>query len=189
MLRFWAFLNPKVTFLSEDFGVKKRPSIYFLAHIRNKYLDAIDGKYKDFDIVMIVDMDMFRGWDKRGIYDTFAKIDQWQAVCANGIFSKEGHMYDAFSFRNDEFPNGPHSPYWSERVPKMQKIYPVNTDFVPVRSCFNGLAFYKRAFIEGCRYASDRGDCEHIPFHDCIHQKNNGNMFMNPSMIIRYPWA
>ena len=155
--------------------------------MRTKYLDKIDGQFSDFDMVMIVDMDFTLGWDMRGIYDTFSKIDNWQAICANGIFTQEGNLWDAFAFRNNEFPEGLEAQnYWDKIVPKVQKIYPVNTKLISVDSCFGGLAFYKRAYLKGCRYDSINGDCEHVAFHKCIKNKNGGKMFMNPSMILRY---
>jgi hypothetical protein len=188
MLKFWSWLNNKVEIITQDFNLRKRPSIKFLADIRNKYLDNIEGKYTDYDMIMILDMDMQKGWDIRGVYDTFSKITRWQAICANGLDTEAGNkMADAFAFRNDEFPYGPEvKDYWTKIIPKVQKIYQVNTPLILVKSCFNGLAFYKRKFIEGCRYDSINEDCEHIAFNECIKDKNGGKMYFNPSMVIRY---
>jgi len=188
MLRLWSWFNNKVEILSQDFNIQKRLSIKFLAYIRNKYLDQIEGKYPDYDILMILDMDMYRGWDVRGIYDTFSQFNNWQAICANGLDPETGKkMYDSFAFRSDEFPHGMEvEDYWSKFAPLAQKIYPINTPLIPVKSCFNGLAFYKREFIAGCRYDSINEDCEHIAFNQCIKDKNGGKMYLNPSMIIRY---
>jgi len=188
MLKMWSKLNNKVEIITQDFNLQKRPSLKFLADIRNKYLNQIEGKYPDYDLLMMLDMDMYRGWDIRGIYDTFSQFSNWQAVCANGLDMQTGtRMYDAFSFRSDEYPHEPEEKdYWTNIVPNMQKVYPVNTPLIPVKSCFNGLAFYKRKYISGCRYDSINEDCEHIAFHQCIRDKNGGEMYLNPSMIIRY---
>lgn len=186
-LWFWQILNNKVTILSEDFKNKKRPSIKFLADLRNKYIDYLKDKHLDFDIVFIIDMDMKKGWDMRGIYDSFARIDKWDAVCANGIHTKHGNMWDAFAFRNDEFNKTTDYPnFWEEVIPPIQKIYLPGTELIKVKSCFGGMAFYKRKVIDSCRYDSINEDCEHVFFHDCISAKNNGTMYMNPNMIIKY---
>jgi hypothetical protein len=186
----WSKRNPKVQVISESFANKKRPSIGFLADIRNKYLDAMkNASYDNFDIMIPVDMDMSYGFDIRGVFDSFSEFAQWGAVCANGIFTKEGKMYDMFAFRNDEFPYGINDvssvQYWSSIVPKGQKIYDPKSDLVLVSSCFGGLAIYKREFVKDCKYSSDRGDCEHVLFNKCV-RDNGAKMFMNPAQVIRY---
>ena len=106
-LNLWGRKDPKVKIISEDFKLKKRPSHKFMADIRNKYLQAIkDKEYDDFDMIMAIDMDMSYGIDIRGIQDSFSKIDQWDAVCSNGL-SRKNKMFDMFAFRNDEFPFTP----------------------------------------------------------------------------------
>jgi hypothetical protein len=184
--------NSKIKIISENFNLQKRPSIKFLADIRNKYLDEINSSssYDDFDILIFVDLDMKYGFDLRGILHSFSKIESWDMVCSNGIFTKSGKMWDAFAFRNDEFPYGldklSHEVYWSDIVPKIQKIYDPKSDLLPVYSCFGGIGIYKKKFIEGCRYDSIKGDCEHIPFHKCMREKNGARIFMNPAQLIRY---
>lgn len=185
----WKILNKKVDIITKDYGNKKRPSIKFLADARNKYIKFIQNnkEYDDFDILMVTDMDMKHGFDVRGLEHSFAFYDKWDAVCANGISNSRGDMYDMFAFWNDEFPIRPNDDkeYWTSTVFKGQKPYLVNSAFVPVYSCFGGLAFYKRQYSNGCKYDSIDGDCEHIPFHTCV-RKNGGKIYMNPSQIIRY---
>lgn len=71
-------------------------------------------------------------------------------------------------------------------VPQGQKIYPIGSDLVPVHSCFGGMAFYKKNIVTACEYNSIDNDCEHVPFHQCLIDKNNARIFMNPSQAIRY---
>jgi hypothetical protein len=105
----WKKHNKKVKIISQDFANQKRPSHKFMAEARNQYLGAIqDKEYDDFDILMVIDMDMEQGVDIRGIEDSFSKIGQWDAVCSNGIRSQMGNMmYDMFAFRSEEFPFSP----------------------------------------------------------------------------------
>ena len=35
-------------------------------------------------------------------------------------------------------------------------------------------------------YDSLKGDCKHIAFHECIKNKNNGNIVINPTQVVRY---
>lgn len=177
----WKNKNPKINILSKDFYNKKRPDTGFIARARNVYLEEIETNniYEDYDIIMLVDMDMTYKWDERGIAHSFANIEKWDAVCANGIFTRSGKMWDMFAFRNDEFPNCE-----GANAELGQKVYPIGSALVPVESCFNGMAFYKRKYLNNCRYLSD-DQCEHISFHKCL-INNGGKMFMNPSQVIIY---
>ncbi len=104
----WSQKDPRVKIISKDFMNKKRPNHKFMADVRNKYLEAIEEDvYKDFDMVMMLDMDMSYGVDVRGIQDSFSKIHNWDVVCANGIANSKGQMYDMFAFRDEEFPFSP----------------------------------------------------------------------------------
>lgn len=213
----WQKNNSRVEIISHDFHNKKRPSIKFLAECRNYYIEALKSdEYNDFDIIIMLDMDLPNGVDVRALQDSFAKIDRWDAVCSNGIRSDD-KMYDMFAFRNSEFPWTPKqwekicaskdkdqwteacnnsaydrlffkkkSYYWGRIVPQGQKIYAADTDLMPVYSCFGGLAIYKKSFIQDCKYDSIDNDCEHVAFHECLREINHGRMFMNPSQIVRY---
>ncbi len=191
ILRYWEASNPKVHVISKQYNNHKRANLQFLADARNHYLDKIrsDPEYKDFDILMVVDMDMKYGIDIRGVEDSFSKIASWDAVCSNGIFNQEGKMFDMFAFRENELSWKPSAEeadqyLWGKIYVPGERVYPVGSDLVPVHSCFGGLGFYKMKAIEGCKY--DSGECEHVPFHDCMRVKNGGKMFMNPSQMIWY---
>lgn len=189
-LKGWQDKNGKVKIISEDFRNKKRPNIQFLADARNRYLREIESsKYDDFDILVVIDMDMSYGVDIRGVLDSFTKFEKWGAVCSNGIYRKNGTMWDAFAFRNEELPHGLNdtasNEYWNMVVTKCQKTYDPEGDLIPVYSCFGGLAFYKKGFVKSCKYHSIKDDCEHVEFNKCI-GRNGGKMFLNPAQVIRY---
>lgn len=196
IFNFWQILNPKVKIISKDFFTKKRPSIKFLANIRNKYLKYLKTEeYNNFDIVIPLDMDMKYGFDVRGIQDTFSKFNRWDAVCSNGVANSFGNMYDSFAFRSKDFP---YSPKEYQRktgrnykkdgilIPSIQKIYSVQEDLIPVYSCFGGLAIYKRKLFDGCYYDAPEGDCEHVYLHKCMSSKHAAKIFMNPAQLVRY---
>ncbi len=188
ILKKWQDRNAKVKVISQDFGKSAKLTLERFTIARNVYIDELkqNPHYQGFDMLLIVDMDMWYGWDMRGLFDSFSQIDKWDVVCANGIDNPSGNMYDMFAFRNEEFKEGPENPnYWHKIVPAGKKIYPVGSALIPVRSCFGGLAFYKRNFIKSCRYTYNN-DCEHVLFHDCLREKNHARIFMNPSQVIRY---
>jgi len=164
--------------------------VQFLADARNHYINAIksDKRYKGFDILMVVDMDMKYGLDIRGIEDSFSKMDRWDGVCSNGIFTTKGEMFDMFAFRETTGswrPDGNPDAYLHGKVPVpgVQGIYRAGDELIQVHSCFGGLAFYKMSAVKDCMY--DGGDCEHVPFHACIN-KNGGKIFLNPSQMLLY---
>lgn len=225
----WKEKDAKVKIISEDFNKIKRINHQFMADIRNKYLSALKSpEYENYDLLMLLDFDMSYGIDIRGIQDSFAQINKWDAICSNGIANSKGQMYDMFAFRNEEFPFSPKKwheicknnelPYsnkceigkkdyskgilyelfafkagwqkdsrlfWLHILPQGQKIYQAGEALIPVSSCFGGLAFYKKNFIQDCAYESQDDDCEHVHFHQCL-QNNNARIMMNPSQIIRY---
>jgi len=195
ILNLWQLINPKVKIKSEDFFNQKRPSIAFLAQVRNKYLELLStNEYQDFDIVIPLDMDMSYGIDLRGVKQSFSLIDRWDMVCSNGISNSKGEMYDAFAFRNDEFPYSPkeygaifNKDYWdfNGNIKEMLKVYDPKGDLIPVHSCFGGLAIYKKKLFDGCSYKSESEDCEHVLLHKCM-RDNGARLFMNPAQIIRY---
>ncbi len=194
ILSLWKSNNKNVKVLNKSFGIKKRPSILFLAKVRNFYVDEINKtEYDDYDYVFVVDMDMSYGIDVRGVQDSFSKSDRWDVVCSNGISSRNGEMYDAFAFRNDEFPYSPAEykkkfgkSYWKQYVQTIQKIYSPQDDMIEVDSCFNGLAIYKKNLFRGCKYDSVEEDCEHIFLHKCMKGNYDARIFMNPAQVIRY---
>ncbi len=218
--------NKRINIISKHLNEKKRVNHQFMADIRNNYIEALKNtEYSDFDVIMVLDMDMSFGFDVRGIFDSFSKITAWDGICSNGISNSQGKMYDAFAFRNKEFSFSPTkwqeicnkkrdnnkdskfcnypTPfirdlmafrlgfqslsrlYWLKIVPQIQKSYSVGSNLISVDSCFGGMAFYKKKFIEECKYQSINNDCEHVYFHECM-KKKGGRMMMNPSQIIRY---
>jgi len=191
ILHDWETKNNKVHIISKNYNNQKRAGLQFLADARNHYLETIksDPKYKDFDILMVVDMDMKYGIDIRGIEDSFAQIDRWDGVRSNGISDEAGHMFDMFAFRELVAPLKPEVEadqyLWGKvPVPGKRKVYEANSGLLEVDSCFGGMAFYKMKAIEGCLY--DGGDCEHVAFHECMRTRNGARLFMNPAQMLRY---
>ena len=209
LLMNWKLEHPgKVQIINKTFNLQKRPSLRFLSSIRNLYLFEAknNSAYNDFDVFIVVDMDMTYGWDLRGVLHSFSKYDEWDVVSANGIFNQHFWMYDLLAFRvnktttnetfhrpnkedikNGKFNMGGYFSYLFNTHGKI--VYkPSNTSdyLVPVDSAFGGMAFYKRKITKDCYYDSELEDCDHPTLHDCIQTRNGGKIFLNPAMLIKY---
>jgi hypothetical protein len=188
LLKEWQLRNNRVNIISENFGNKKRPSILFLAEARNKYLDLLmkDNRFKDYDFVIVLDMDMSYGFDIRGVLNSFSQVEKWDIICANGIYTSLGNMYDAFAFRSEEMSRLTNGKSIKQVKKIMQAPYDPKGKLIPVESCFGSLAIYKKEYLQNCRYNSLEGDCEHVFLNNCARNKNNAKIMFNPAMVVRY---
>lgn len=123
-------------------------------------------------------------WQSICSYDNKSeKDDKWHEICKAGAkISKESDY--SVTYSNKLISKN--KLYWLLIFPQIQKIYPVNGDLIPVKSCFGGMAFYKRNIVDGCRYSSVDDDSEHVAFNECIRSKNNGRIFLNPTQAYRF---
>lgn len=183
----------RVTRVGQDFHLSKRPSISFLAQMRNFYLHEIytHPLYKDYDYVLVFDADFetenFLTEDD--LMNSFDRTEQWAVVAANG--EKFGKMWDAFAFRNQEFdlpyrpenfPGGIDS-YWPT-ILHIQRKYE-DGPLIPVKSAFGGLAIYEKSVLQGLYHNTTTEDCEHVSLHAQIRARG-GTIFMNPNMRLTY---
>lgn len=182
-----------VTRAGQDFHLDKRPSIGFLAQMRNFYLEEIytNSAYADYDYVVVFDADFEKDLfvTREGLLDSFHRTEDWAVMAANG--ERSGKMYDAFAFRSEEFnlpynpdnfPNGIHS-YWPT-ILHIQKKYE-DGPLVPVKSAFGGFAIYKTSVLQGLLHNTSSEDCEHVSLHRQIRARG-GRIYMNPNMRLTY---
>jgi hypothetical protein len=185
--------NFLVTRVGQDFHLSKRPSIRFLAHLRNVYLHEIYTQpfYADYDYVVVFDADFEKDLfvTREGLVDSFSRTEDWAVLAANG--ERFGKMWDAFAFRNDEFHipyeprNFPHGidTYWPT-ILHIQRRYE-DGPLVPVDSAFGGLAIYKKSVLQGLYHNTSSDDCEHVSLHAQIRARG-GSIYMNPNMRLTY---
>ena len=93
-LRAWARANPRVRAVTLRLKeTNKRPSIGFLASVRNRYLDIIerDPEYVGFGVLAVIDLDL-DDLDLSGVAATARWCDRlardgtrWGGVTANGV--------------------------------------------------------------------------------------------------------
>lgn len=132
----------------------------------------------------------------------------WDAVCANGVLpGGRGRHYDWFAFRSEalnlsrgvaSWPGGVQH-FLSQQGHIGQAIRSVSAfapggPWLPVQSCFGGMAFYRRAVLDTsprCSYspaspAAGVGECEHVLFHTCLDRRSGGGLrlFLVPSFVV-----
>lgn len=175
----WARANHKVRIVSEDFNLKKRPNLSFLAKLRNIVLDHLQNKeYDDFDRVILVDLDVSHRWPVQDIAgSTLLPWNDFGVRCFN-VYTRHGGHRDALALRSKTlFPFYKLNQPWSvnrdtiEKINDMTKAWAEDKRNVLVDSCFGGLAAYSMQVMRECRYDETREECEHIAFNECIRSK------------------
>jgi hypothetical protein len=94
-IRRWARQDRRVTLLSKNYHLQKRPSHAFMGEMRNKYLEvALTG---GFEYMLALDMDMLDvdvpGFTQAVLSTT--ETQSWDALSANGMM-RGGRYYDTF---------------------------------------------------------------------------------------------
>ena len=166
-----------------------------LAHGRNLlYKEAMKN---NFDLLIVIDLDnVISDLLPESIISCFNKelIDDWAMVGANQTVN----YYDLFALRtfDDWMPfdwlkcrdieGKSHQYCLDDRF----KTISQNEKPIQVKSCFGGLAIYKRKYLDNCDYGKGfqmNGDkkmefCEHVDFNEGI-INNGGKIYINPKFI------
>lgn len=164
-----------------------------LAHARNiLYNEAM--KY-NFDLLIILDLDIIiRDLSKESILSCFDIKEDWAMLGGN----QTNKYYDLWALRTyDDWM--PFDCWECVNIYKKSKDYCVdsrlkkikmNSNPIKVKSCFGGIAIYKRKYLYNCTYGTGlqgpEGNkyemCEHIIFNEGV-IKNGGSIFINPNLI------
>ena len=186
----WAVRNPRVEVLTETLGVPRwersqaPERMRHMAACRNRYLAHVVERHGVFDRVIVLDMDLPRGFSYDGLAHTFGG-DEWDVVGSNsvsvfpeGLPPPDPEFFDAWAFRRLDATTPPlaeiHRQFFRRGDP-----------LVPVGSAFGGLAVYTMAaFGSGARYGGD--DCEHVVLHRELRARGFDRQFVNPSQIVLY---
>jgi hypothetical protein len=185
----WSRANPRVTILSERKGdpvnlpVRCLERARRMAYYRNIYRERVAQSCADFDVAIVVDMDLQCGWSYDGVSHTFGCPD-WDFVGSYGVqkrhrwLASEITQYDAWAFR----PHGSYAPLSTQEVnfTRWRRGDPL----LPVFSCFGGLGIYRMEAMLRCRY--DGGDCEHVALHRNMREAGFDRLFLNPNQLTCY---
>jgi len=207
----WALNSSNIHVISEDFGTVTIPeasfshpkSKYFSRHriekmakYRNIYLDYVRaGNFKP-DFMIMIDLDV-HSFPIKGIETAFGFEQKWDSINANGKkITPQSPLkpvfYDTYAFQEW----GDNKPLQYDTLKKNQLKFAKlkeGDDFIKVKSGFNGLAIYKWDSISQLTYKAIPNEddivlfkCEHITFHEEMIKNGNSEIFLNPSMIVKY---
>lgn len=190
LLNYWQQQNPRVTVVSETLDEPVNHPTRCLdrarrmAFYRARCQDSIRKNYARFDNVMLIDTDLVGGWSYDGVAHTFAH-DGWDFVGANGIIYRRQWMnpnafvqYDAWAFRRDtEF-----TPITTKEVNHI--LYRRGQPLQPLCSSFGGVGLYAMEPYLAGEYR--QGECEHVTFHQSLHEQGFSSTYLNPNLIAVY---
>ena len=162
-----------------------------IAYCRNQLLEK--ARELQTDYILAIDIDIFAVNVSSFLTNFDYNIDDWSVMTANLI----DNYYDIWALRtlSDSIMNFDvwHFVFGTERVTHYcqgslihntisihQKPFPKERGLLEVRSAFGGAGLYKMKATEGCEYSGQGHTCEHVPFHTCIRERNQGRIFINP---------
>lgn len=182
--------NPKVTVRAKNLGRQKvaqdesfeRTKI--MAECRNEYMKLVKPCLKEFDYVIVVDLDLLGGWSYEGICNSFG-YNNWDVMTSNGLIY-ETHkdkvrrlFYDVWAFRHIGHPH----PHKHEDINVVR--YDRGEPPIKVLSGFGGLAIYRSECLDNDAYYQ-AGDCDHVTLHKQLIEHGYDKIFVNPSQITLY---
>ena len=145
-----------------------------IAQARQKALNWVRTYYKDFDLLIILDPDLFYDINLTGIVDSLNNMDKWDACFANGIYNMKGMTWDAFAMRTEDqnIPWHGNKNYFSNFHKKANwGTGRIIKEWTEVFSAFGGLGIYKANILKDINYDLNSIDCEHVPFHNNIRKR------------------
>jgi len=183
--------NERFQLISESLGrpawgaTRSPERMAHMAAARNRLLAHVLEHDADRDYVIVLDLDLPRGFSYDGFATCFG-YEGWDWMGSNGILGpryagdeKGSFFYDAWAFRwpGDSVAR----PFEEVNALSFHRGAPP----VPVDSCFGGMAIYRmEAFRSGARYSGR--DCEHVGFHAALRERGFGKGYLNPSLISLY---
>mgnify|MGYP002379640060 CR=1 FL=1 len=162
-----------------------------IAYCRNRLLEKARQIQPDY--LLMLDLDIFAANVSSFLTNFEYNTNSWAAMTANLIET----YYDIWALRtlSESILNYDvwhrimalqfTKAYCDETLqPNIvsihQKRLPADRDLLEVRSGFDGAGLYRMDAIEDCWYTGESYQCEHVPFHICIREKNQGRIFINP---------
>lgn len=155
----------------------------------------------DTEYTIVIDWDAWGGWSLDGVLNGIGWLVELPGAYGMASVSLMQHpAYAADGSGNVQLlPTWLHYDAWALRLNsswddytsgyggwKHQWVPVVGSPPVKVCSAFGGLCIYRtEAFLAG-KYVGD--DCEHVPFHDSIHEATGQHLYLNPSQRCIMRW-
>lgn len=172
-----------------------RKRITRMVNLRNQYMEYIEKQKWHSDYIIVVDLDVAHLYVDP-IIEAMGVNRDWNVLTAFGYslspyFKRRYHDGYALTKLSDE-----KIPQTEDMIYSASKILGnlnSSDDWLKVYSAFGGLAIYKYNVIYGLRYKVLVNDdpqvevrCEHFSICKQIHERGYGNIYVVPSMILKY---
>lgn len=209
VLKNWETQSKNVNVFCEDYNSTTIPlkninkvNRYFsifriekMAYFRNKYIEYLNRNSFQRDYVIVIDLDI-SNFDLNGVVHSFGISQKWDCLTANGISLSSRLLkqyHDSYAFiefgkiQNKQTEdsirfNRSHYAYLKPLRPLLK-----------VDSAYGGLAIYNWQSMQGLSYSflpnhDERVEskCEHVALHKAMKEKGFDNIYINPSMIVKY---
>ena len=172
-----------------------------IRHCRNKYVEKIRSYSKEYDYILVADLD---GVNKRVRRKTFSNVfkekKDWYMCAANQKFG----YYDIYALRAENWCEDDYQielykelkkenlNYFERDAIRKKIIYskmrriPERSEWINVRSAFGGLAIYKAEVFKKFDYTATSSEqsleCEHVTLHRKM-VESGMNIYICPTMI------
>jgi hypothetical protein len=180
-----------------EYGFTSTNRMAKMSKMRNIYLDYVKTYLKDFDYLMVYDIDISGPMNMDGMAIPFGNPYQWDAICANGVMPMPGTgglstvHYDSlpqvevdqpYEINQDKGIVGLSVTFLKTWL--NSNLYP-DRPLYPVKSAFGGATIYNMKAIRNpyVMYREDYG-CEHIYLHKSMADQGYGRIFINPAGLI-----
>jgi len=162
----WMNRNARVVVDSANFGKRKKASIAWLAHLRNRALEIVynkvyggasDQPWKT-DFVVVLDLDLV-AIDLQGFKKAASAVlgnslaHPMVGATANGVH-RDGRYYDTYAYRSCRWRwNASNGIMYAKVLPSqwddLMPLYPSDLPPFPVSSAFSGVAIYNARDVFG----------------------------------------
>jgi glycosyltransferase involved in cell wall biosynthesis len=190
----WAAISKNVSVISNDYDTLTIPKpseeithpetsmhrIEKMAFYRNIYLNWIEQQSQNFDLIIMLDIDVL-SFSVEGVQKAIISApNNWGGIFANGytdtkIFGRKVYsmFHDMYAYIEILPSNKPYltvAKLFSQK--KLMNKRLSEKEYLPVVSSFGGMGIYKFNAIKGLRYKAERNEdkymeavCEHITFN------------------------
>lgn len=208
-LKKWNKISKNVNVRCEDYhvysipkedknGVNKYYSQYRIskmAQYRNKYMSFLEDCDREFDYVIIIDLDI-HNFELDGIAHSFGLYANWDVITANG-YSYSKHLNKRYHDTYALIEYGTENQNQTELIindnRRKWSFLQYGMPIIPVFSAYGGLAIYRYEILRNKRYdvLSNNDDrvevkCEHVSLHTSLQKEGINRIFINPNMVVFY---
>ena len=166
-----------------------------MAYYRNKYLEYIEENNIVADYIMVVDLDVSKIYFN-GLLSSFYTTQNWDVITANGYaFSNrlKRRYFDTYALCECGLEN---VPITSESLMINQYKWGFMKFGMPLFKVYcahGGISIYRYEVIRGLRYiivpnyeTRIEVKCEHFGLLKQIHDNGYHEVYINPSMLVKY---